>query len=115
MTSNNDFEEEEVCRVCHGPSEESQPLYHPCKCSGSIKFVHQVFNYHNNEIKCGQLRFLSTRSALQSGFESRDQARGVANFAERTSYSHPCTNRYCFYFHSSSSNIYTLFIFNSII
>ena len=35
-------EDEEVCRVCHGPGEDRQPLYHPCKCSGSIKWVHQV-------------------------------------------------------------------------
>lgn len=28
------------CRVCHGESEESRPLYHPCRCDGSIKFVH---------------------------------------------------------------------------
>lgn len=29
-----------VCRVCHGESEESRPLFHPCRCDGSIKFVH---------------------------------------------------------------------------
>lgn len=31
-------EEETVCRICRS---NEQPLYHPCKCSGSIKFVHQ--------------------------------------------------------------------------
>lgn len=36
-----DEEEEEVCRICRGPSEEDNPLFYPCKCSGSIKFVHQ--------------------------------------------------------------------------
>ena len=34
-------EEEDCCRVCHGAVEESRPLFHPCRCSGSIKFVHQ--------------------------------------------------------------------------
>ena len=34
-------EEDDCCRVCHGEAEESRPLFHPCKCSGSIKFVHQ--------------------------------------------------------------------------
>jgi len=29
------------CRVCHGEAEESRPLFHPCRCNGSIKFVHQ--------------------------------------------------------------------------
>jgi E3 ubiquitin-protein ligase MARCH6 len=38
-----DFDEsndEAFCRVCHGESEEQRPLFHPCKCDGSIKFVH---------------------------------------------------------------------------
>jgi hypothetical protein len=39
-----DEDNEEVCRVCHGPAEEDEPLYHPCRCSGSIKHVHQVSN-----------------------------------------------------------------------
>ena len=29
------------CRVCHGDSEPNRPLFHPCRCSGSIKFIHQ--------------------------------------------------------------------------
>ena len=31
----------ECCRICHGESEPDRPLFHPCKCSGSIKFIHQ--------------------------------------------------------------------------
>lgn len=31
-----------VCRVCHCEAEPSRPLFHPCKCAGSIKHVHQV-------------------------------------------------------------------------
>lgn len=29
------------CRICRGEATPSEPLYHPCKCRGSIKFVHQ--------------------------------------------------------------------------
>lgn len=35
-------EDEAVCRMCHGESEPPErPLYFPCKCSGSIRYVHQ--------------------------------------------------------------------------
>ncbi|CDZ98172.1 Protein involved in mRNA turnover and stability [Phaffia rhodozyma] len=34
-------EEEEVCRVCRSGEEPGNALYHPCKCSGSIRYVHQ--------------------------------------------------------------------------
>jgi len=30
-----------VCRVCHGESEPDRELFYPCKCDGSIKYVHQ--------------------------------------------------------------------------
>ncbi|KAK4513627.1 uncharacterized protein ATC70_005631 [Mucor velutinosus] len=35
------MEEEEICRVCRGEGTVEEPLYYPCKCSGSIRFVHQ--------------------------------------------------------------------------
>ena len=34
-------EEEDVCRICRTSGENGSPLYHPCACSGSIKYVHQ--------------------------------------------------------------------------
>ena len=34
-------EEQNYCRICRGEGTTTQPLYYPCKCSGSIKFVHQ--------------------------------------------------------------------------
>ncbi|KIW63015.1 hypothetical protein PV04_09897 [Phialophora macrospora] len=34
-------EEQNYCRICRGEGTDAQPLYYPCKCSGSIKFVHQ--------------------------------------------------------------------------
>lgn len=30
-----------LCRVCHCEGDDAQPLFHPCKCSGSIRFIHQ--------------------------------------------------------------------------
>ncbi|KAI8837036.1 hypothetical protein BC829DRAFT_493270 [Chytridium lagenaria] len=35
------MEEEEICRVCRSNGTPDHPLFHPCKCSGSMKFVHQ--------------------------------------------------------------------------
>ncbi|KAI1625261.1 E3 ubiquitin-protein ligase MARCH6 [Exophiala viscosa] len=38
----NQYEEgQDYCRICRGEGSPEQPLYYPCKCSGSIKFVHQ--------------------------------------------------------------------------
>lgn len=34
-------EGQDYCRICRGEASPSQPLFYPCKCSGSIKFVHQ--------------------------------------------------------------------------
>ncbi|KAH8805528.1 hypothetical protein F5884DRAFT_860135 [Xylogone sp. PMI_703] len=33
--------EPDTCRICRGEATEKEPLFYPCKCSGSIKFVHQ--------------------------------------------------------------------------
>jgi len=33
--------EPDHCRICRSEGTPHEPLYHPCKCSGSIKFVHQ--------------------------------------------------------------------------
>lgn len=30
-----------VCRVCHCEGDDDHPLFHPCKCAGSIRFIHQ--------------------------------------------------------------------------
>ncbi|KAL0020826.1 hypothetical protein WJX79_004115 [Trebouxia sp. C0005] len=34
-------QEEIVCRICRLEAEPHNSLFHPCKCSGTIKFVHQ--------------------------------------------------------------------------
>ncbi|KAI9692694.1 MAG: hypothetical protein M1820_009444 [Bogoriella megaspora] len=34
-------EDVDTCRICRGEGTEDEPLFYPCKCSGSIKFVHQ--------------------------------------------------------------------------
>lgn len=31
----------DTCRICRGEGSAEEPLFYPCKCSGSIKFVHQ--------------------------------------------------------------------------
>ncbi|XP_075273202.1 E3 ubiquitin-protein ligase MARCHF6 isoform X2 [Opisthocomus hoazin] len=33
--------EEDICRVCRSEGTPEKPLYHPCVCTGSIKFIHQ--------------------------------------------------------------------------
>ncbi|KAL3480747.1 hypothetical protein BJX99DRAFT_7251 [Aspergillus californicus] len=38
----NQHEEPDTCRICRGEATEQDQLYYPCKCSGSIKFVHQA-------------------------------------------------------------------------
>ena len=34
-------EDSDTCRICRGEGTKEEPLFYPCKCSGSIKFVHQ--------------------------------------------------------------------------
>ncbi|KAF2139162.1 uncharacterized protein K452DRAFT_290263 [Aplosporella prunicola CBS 121167] len=34
-------EDPDTCRICRGEGSLDEPLFFPCKCSGSIKFVHQ--------------------------------------------------------------------------
>ncbi|KAL6234991.1 hypothetical protein BDW75DRAFT_210762 [Aspergillus navahoensis] len=36
-----EHEEPDTCRICRGEGTEQDELYYPCKCSGSIRFVHQ--------------------------------------------------------------------------
>lgn len=31
----------DTCRICRGEATPDEPLFYPCKCSGSIKYVHQ--------------------------------------------------------------------------
>ncbi|XP_009663465.1 E3 ubiquitin-protein ligase MARCHF6 isoform X4 [Struthio camelus] len=33
--------DEDICRVCRSEGTPEKPLYHPCVCTGSIKFIHQ--------------------------------------------------------------------------
>lgn len=33
--------EEFSCRICRGEATDQQPLLHPCKCKGSIRYIHQ--------------------------------------------------------------------------
>ena len=31
----------DTCRICSAPAEPDQPLFYPCKCSGTIRYIHQ--------------------------------------------------------------------------
>ncbi|KAI4187338.1 MAG: hypothetical protein L6R41_002880 [Letrouitia leprolyta] len=35
------LEDPDTCRICRAEASDEEPLFYPCKCSGSIKFVHQ--------------------------------------------------------------------------
>ncbi|RPB02050.1 hypothetical protein L873DRAFT_1674372 [Choiromyces venosus 120613-1] len=39
--SNDNNGEPDHCRICRSEGSREEPLFYPCKCSGSIKFVHQ--------------------------------------------------------------------------
>lgn len=53
-------DEEDVCRICRTSGEADSSLYHPCACSGSIKYVHQEcllqWLNHSNARQC-EVRF----------------------------------------------------------
>ncbi|KAG1738893.1 uncharacterized protein EDB91DRAFT_1137224 [Suillus paluster] len=34
-------EEQDTCRICSAPGDSDQPLFYPCKCSGTIRYIHQ--------------------------------------------------------------------------
>ena len=36
-----DKDDADTCRICRGEGTPEEPLFFPCKCSGSIKYVHQ--------------------------------------------------------------------------
>lgn len=41
-TKGKGVDEPDTCRICRGEATEEEQLFYPCKCSGSIKFVHQA-------------------------------------------------------------------------
>ncbi|KAH7425122.1 hypothetical protein KP509_11G040700 [Ceratopteris richardii] len=49
-------EQEDVCRICRTAGENGSPLYYPCACNGSIKYVHQdcllQWLSHSNARQC---------------------------------------------------------------
>ncbi|PFH51012.1 hypothetical protein AMATHDRAFT_143498 [Amanita thiersii Skay4041] len=46
----------DTCRICSTPGTEEQPLFHPCKCSGTIRYIHQdcltTWLAHSKKQKC---------------------------------------------------------------
>ena len=67
-------DDDAVCRVCHGPAEPGNELYHPCNCSGSIKFVHQecllewlkVSKQGRTKGRCELVQYIKGREADES-------------------------------------------------
>lgn len=50
----NSAQEVDICRICNLEGMPEKPLFHPCKCTGSIKYVHencliQWMHYSHNE------------------------------------------------------------------
>ena len=49
-------EDVNTCRICRGEATKEEELFYPCKCSGSIKFVHQsclmVWLSHSHKKHC---------------------------------------------------------------
>ncbi|EFI27420.1 RING finger membrane protein [Coprinopsis cinerea okayama7 len=41
MQDGEEPERADTCRICSAPAEPDQPLFHPCKCSGTIRYIHQ--------------------------------------------------------------------------
>jgi E3 ubiquitin-protein ligase DOA10 len=33
--------DEDICRVCRSQGTSEQPLFYPCKCNGSIRYIHE--------------------------------------------------------------------------
>jgi hypothetical protein len=36
-------EKAEICRICYEPAQETKLLIHPCKCAGSLKYIHEDY------------------------------------------------------------------------
>lgn len=51
-----DLDEEQICKVCRTEGTPDHPLFYPCKCRGSIKYVHQdcleQWIRHSKTTKC---------------------------------------------------------------
>eukprot|EP01083_Nonionella_stella_P258428 883353_1 len=50
-----------ICRICRGNHTPDKPLYHPCLCSGSIKYIHEPclseWLQHSGANKCEVCQF----------------------------------------------------------
>jgi len=51
-----DLEDDQICKVCRTEGTPDHPLFYPCKCRGSIKYVHQdcleQWIRHSKATKC---------------------------------------------------------------
>ena len=56
QTTPTDIEPDAVCRICHEGHNEDDPLYHPCLCKGSIRYIHEkclnTWLQHHKSARC---------------------------------------------------------------
>ncbi|THH10343.1 hypothetical protein EW145_g1377 [Phellinidium pouzarii] len=54
-------DELDTCRICSAPAEPDAPLFHPCKCSGTIRYIHQdcltTWLAHSKKKTCDVCKF----------------------------------------------------------
>lgn len=62
-------EEEVVCRICR--EDDARPLFYPCKCRGSIKYVHaeclESWLRMSKKVQC-EVRACSAKLSCDPGF-----------------------------------------------
>eukprot|EP01084_Bolivina_argentea_P244139 409086_1 len=50
-----------ICRICRANHTNEKPLYHPCLCSGTIKYIHEQclseWLQHSGQNKCEVCHF----------------------------------------------------------
>src|SRR5688572_6313687 len=65
--TDDDEDKGNICRVCRMGSEPGRTLFYPCKCSGSIKYIHEGKRYfHWNQSRYVQYPFVHCTSSISS-------------------------------------------------
>ncbi|KLO17994.1 hypothetical protein SCHPADRAFT_925510 [Schizopora paradoxa] len=64
------MQEEDTCRICSFPGDSDQPLFHPCKCSGTIRYIHQdcltTWLAHSKKKTCDVCKYQYTFTKVYS-------------------------------------------------
>ncbi|KAH8995527.1 hypothetical protein EDB86DRAFT_1097648 [Lactarius hatsudake] len=63
--------DQDTCRICSAPGELDQPLFHPCKCSGTIRYIHQdcltTWLSHSKKKTCDVCKYPYTFTKVYAG------------------------------------------------